>query len=275
MSSTPYEFVGVAGSGTIATGLAALASRSSKRLVLLVRSEESGRRALAAVEKASRRIAGADPSLVEVTLDVADLGEADLVVESIVEDAEVKSGLLRDVSAAAPDADLATTTSSLSVTGLGEGSGRPDRVFGLHVFNPVPAMKLVELIFPPAVGEDVAERARDWCHVLEKTAVEVPDTAGFAVNRLLFPYLFDAVRYQERTGLEAAAVDECMTLGVAHPLGPLALLDLVGLDVAVAIGEALNAESDNPDHLAPATVTDLVAAGHLGRKSGRGFYDYS
>lgn len=275
MSATPYEFVAIAGNGTIATGLAALTTKSSREVLLLVRSEESAERALVAVEKASRRIAGADPSRVSTTMDATDLTEADLLVEAIVEDPEIKADLLRKVADAAPSADLATTTSSLSVTDLGERCGRPDRVFGLHVFNPVPAMKLVELIFPDPLVEDVADRARDWCHTLEKTAIEVPDTAGFAVNRLLFPYLFDAVRYQERTGLEAAAVDQCMTLGVAHPMGPLALLDLVGLDVALAIGEALNAESSNPDHLAPVTIQEFVAAGHLGRKTGRGFYDYS
>ena len=275
MSGTPYPFVAIAGSGTIATGLAALASTSSPRVTMLVRSEDSAERALAAVEKASRRIPGADLSRVTATLDLGDLAEADLLVEAVVEDPEVKTDLLGRVAETAPGADLASTTSSLSITDLGRGSGCPDRVYGLHVFNPVPAMKLVELIFPDPLEDAVAERARDWCHILEKTAVEVPDTAGFAVNRLLFPYLFDAVRYQERTGIEAAAVDQCMTLGVAHPMGPLALLDLVGLDVAVAIGQALNAESGNPDHLAPVTVQELVAAGHLGRKSGRGFYDYS
>ncbi len=275
MTATPYQFVAIAGSGTIATGLAAVASRSSSEVVLLVRSAESGERALAAVEKASRRIAGAEPSRVTTTQDLESLTEADLLVEAVIEDAEVKTDLLRRAAEAAPGADLATTTSSLSITGLGTGCGSPDRLYGLHVFNPVPAMQLVELIFPEGLNQDVAERARDWCHILEKTAVEVPDTAGFAVNRLLFPYLFDAVRYQERTGLEAAAVDECMTLGVAHPMGPLALLDLVGLDVAVAIGEALNAESGNPDHLAPDTVRKFVGQGNLGRKSGRGFYDYS
>lgn len=274
MTATPYEFVAIAGSGTIATGLAAVASTSSTRVVMLVRSEESANRALAAVEKASRRIPGANPSRVTATMEVADLAEANLLVEAVVEDARVKADLLKRVSEVAPGADLATTTSSLSITKLGEDSGAAERVYGLHVFNPVPAMQLVELIFPDPVTEEVAERAHDWCHILEKTAVEVPDTAGFAVNRLLFPYLFDAVRYQERTGLEAAAVDQCMTLGVAHPMGPLALLDLVGLDVAVAIGQALNNESGNPDHLAPATVQGFVAAGHLGRKTGKGFYQY-
>ena len=132
----------------------------------------------------------------------------------------------------APDADLATTTSSLSVGEIGEASGHADRFFGLHVFNPVPRMKLVELCFPDAVGDGVKERALAWCGALGKTAVEVPDQAGFVVNRLLFPYLFDAVRMLERTGMEPGEVDSCMTLGAGHPMGPLALLDFVGLDVA-------------------------------------------
>ena len=200
MTATPYEFVAIAGSGTIATGLAAVASTSSGKVVMLVRSEESADRALTAVEKASRRIPGANPSRVTTTMEIADLAEANLLVEAVVEDAGVKADLLRRISEVAPRADLATTTSSLSITKLGEDSGAADRVYGLHVFNPVPAMQLVELIFPDPVTEEVAERAHDWCHILEKTAVEVPDTAGFAVNRLLFPYLFDAVRYQERTG---------------------------------------------------------------------------
>jgi len=275
MSATPYEFVAIAGSGTIATGLAAVATTSSREVALLVRSEPSAEKAMAAVEKASRRLAGAAPEKVRTTLDTADVADADLVVEAIIEEHGAKTELLRKVAAAAPGADLATTTSSLSVTDLGRDSGCPERVYGLHVFNPVPTMKLVELVFPEGLEEAVAERAHDWCHMIEKTAVEVPDTAGFAVNRLLFPFLFDAVRYQERTGLEPAAVDQCMTLGVAHPMGPLALLDLVGLDVAIAIGQALNAESGNPDHLAPASVVELVEKGHLGRKAGRGFYDYS
>ncbi|HMT05262.1 MAG TPA: 3-hydroxyacyl-CoA dehydrogenase family protein [Solirubrobacterales bacterium] len=275
MSATPYKSVAIAGSGTIATGLAAVATVPSSEVKLLVRSEESAAKALAAVEKASRRIAGAAPERVSTTLDPSDLADADLLVEAIIEDHHTKAGLLRQVAEVAPRADLATTTSSLSVTGLGNDSGYPDRVYGLHVFNPVPTMKLVELIFPDRLDENVAERAHDWCHMIEKTAVEVPDTAGFAVNRLLFPYLFDAVRYQERTGLEAAAVDQCMTLGVAHPMGPLALLDLIGLDVAIAIGQALNGESGNPDHFAPETIVEFAAQGNLGRKTGRGFYDYS
>jgi 3-hydroxybutyryl-CoA dehydrogenase len=135
-------------------------------------------------------------------------------------------------------------------------------------------MKLVELCFPDGVGDAVKERALSWCAALGKTAVEVPDQAGFVVNRLLFPYLFDAVRMLERTGMEAGEVDSCMTLGAGHPMGPLALLDFVGLDVAEAIGDALHEDSDEPAHKPPGLMVEMVGEGKLGRKSGAGFYDY-
>ena len=135
-------------------------------------------------------------------------------------------------------------------------------------------MKLVELCFPDGVNNGVKERALAWCGALGKTAVEVPDQAGFVVNRLLFPYLFDAVRMLERTGMEPGEVDSCMTLGAGHPMGPLALLDFVGLDVAEAIGDALHEDSEEPAHKPPGMMVEMVGEGKLGRKSGAGFYDY-
>lgn len=274
MSKNPYPLIAVAGNGAIATGLAALSSRESE-VRLLVRSEAAAERAVATVKKTCSRVKGSDLDRIRVIDRIEEIAAADLVVEAVIEDLEIKAGLLARVGDAVPDADFATTTSSLSLAELGVRSGHGDRLFGLHVFNPVPVMELVELCLPDALHPGVGDRAREWCLHLGKTPVEVADTAGFAVNRLLFPYLFDAVRYQERTGMSSRDVDTCMTLGVAHPMGPLALLDLVGLDVAIAIGEALNGESDNPEHLAPVTVLELVAGGHLGRKSGRGFFEYS
>jgi 3-hydroxybutyryl-CoA dehydrogenase len=138
----------------------------------------------------------------------------------------------------------------------------------------VPRMKLVELCFPDALVNGVRERALAWCGALGKTAVEVPDQAGFVVNRLLFPYLFDAVRMLERTGMSAGEVDSCMTLGAGLPMGPLALLDFVGLDVAEAIGDALHADSSEPAHRPPGLLVEMVGEGKLGRKSGQGFYEY-
>jgi 3-hydroxybutyryl-CoA dehydrogenase len=162
---------------------------------------------------------------------------------------------------------FATTTSSLSVQALAEASGRPDRFAALHVFNPVERMELVELAFPAEATEKTRRGFHRVCRTLGKTAVEVPDSAGFVVNRLLFPYLFDAVRLLDRDGLDAEAIDTCMKLGAGHPMGPLALLDFVGLDVAVAIGESIGAE-------VPPRLRQLVAEGKLGRKVGEGFYRY-
>ena len=203
-----------------------------------------------------------------MTCDSAALADASFVVEAIVEDPDAKAALMLDLAPRLrDDAILATTTSSLSITELAEASGRPDRFVGLHVFNPVPKMDLIELVFPAAAAPDTRARARDFCLSLGKTAVEVPDTAGFVVNRLLFPYLFEAVRLMERTGLEPEAIDTCMQLGAGHPLGPMALLDLVGLDVSAAIGETIGAD-------VPERIQTMIAAGTLGRKTGRGFYTY-
>jgi 3-hydroxybutyryl-CoA dehydrogenase len=272
-ASEGYKHPAIAGSGTIACGLAATATTTAKT-VLLARSDASAWRAEEEATAACAKIDGADSSKLRVTTDVADLEGCDLVIESVIEDPEVKGELLASLAEAADGADLATTTSSLSVGELGQASGHPDRVFGLHVFNPVPRMKLVELCFPNGVRDGVRDRALGWCGKLGKTAVEVPDQAGFVVNRLLFPYLFDAVRMLERTGMSAGEVDSCMTLGAGHPMGPLALLDFVGLDVAEAIGDALHDDSDEDAHRPPGLLVEMVGQGKLGRKSGAGFYDY-
>ncbi|MGK2954665.1 MAG: 3-hydroxyacyl-CoA dehydrogenase family protein [Solirubrobacterales bacterium] len=274
MSENPYPELAVAGSGAIATGLAAIASATSEKVWLLARSDSSAENAMAAIARACERIEGADAGRVTATIDPENLSASSLVVEAIIEDFGTKTELLQRIGTIAGGADLATTTSSLSVTGLATASGHPERFYGLHVFNPVPVMDLIELCIPDTAGEAVGNRARAWCELNGKTAVEVPDTPGFVVNRLLFPFLFDAVRLQERTSMTSADVDACMTLGVAHPMGPLALLDLVGLDVSQAIGDALYAESGNEDHLPPASITAKLAVGDLGRKTGRGFYDY-
>jgi 3-hydroxybutyryl-CoA dehydrogenase len=272
-ASEGYKRPAIAGSGTIATGLAATATATGKTL-LLARSDASAWRAEEKATAACAKIDGADASRLKVTTQPGDVAECDVVVEAIKEDLEVKAELLAVLAEAAPEADLASTTSSLSVGDLARASGGADRFFGLHVFNPVPRMKLVELCFPDGVTDGVRDRALAWCGALGKTAVEVPDQAGFVVNRLLFPFLFDAVRMLERTGMEPGEVDSCMTLGAGHPMGPLALLDFVGLDVAEAIGDALHADSDEPAHKPPGLIVEMIGDGKLGRKSGAGFYDY-
>jgi 3-hydroxybutyryl-CoA dehydrogenase len=268
-----YERPAIAGSGTIACGLAACASIAS-RTVLLARSDASAWKAEEQAHALCAKLDGADAKRVKVTTRAADLADCDVVIEAVVEELDPKVELFRTVGDAASDADLASTTSSLSLEALGTRSGHAERIFGLHPFNPVARMELIELCIPDAARDEIGPRARAWCEAIGKTVVEVPDEPGFVVNRLLFPYLFDAVRLMEQTGMGAEDVDRCMTLGANHPMGPLALIDLIGVDVAVAIGEALYADSQEEHHRPPGRLIALVDEGKLGRKSGAGFYDY-
>jgi 3-hydroxybutyryl-CoA dehydrogenase len=264
-----HETLAIAGAGTIACGLAATAAQHGE-VVLWARSDESADRANSTVAKHCAKIpelAGYEDR-VSIVTELEQLREATFVVEAVVEHPEHKATLLSDLARVAPpDAVLASTTSSLSIATLAAASGRAERFVGLHVFNPVPRMELVELVFPAEAAPDVRTRTHALCEWLGKTAVEVPDTPGFVVNRLLFPYLFDAVELLEQTGLDPADLDRCMTLGAGVPMGPIALLDFVGLDVAKAIGETIGAPI-------PARLNELVEQGALGRKSRRGFYSY-
>ena len=251
------ERLGVVGSGTIACGLARVAQDRGD-VVLWARSGDSAERARAKLNGTAR-----------VVTELRELAGSSFVVEAIVEDHDAKVDVLRSLDELLDDqAILSTTTSALSVEKLAEECGRPDRFVGLHVFNPVPRMELVELVFPAAATEDTRDRTERLCASLGKTTVDVPDIPGFVVNRLLFPLLFAAVELLDEHNLEPQAVDACMKLGAGHPMGPLALLDFVGLDVAQAIGESIDAAVPN-------RVRELIAQGKLGRKSGAGFYDYS
>jgi 3-hydroxybutyryl-CoA dehydrogenase len=262
------ESLAIVGSGAIACGLAATAAHHGP-VLLLARSEDSAQRARQTVEKTLARLgAEIDPDHVQVATDRDRLAASDFVVEAVVEDHDVKAALHAELHPLLPPgAILASTTSSLSVERLAAESGRPERFVGLHVFNPVTKMKLVELVFPTAASPDTRARALALCETFEKTPVEVPDVPGFVVNRLLFPYLFSAVRLLEETAIDPTAIDTCMKLGAGHPMGPLALLDLVGLDVSKAIGDTIGAP-------VPHRVEALIAEGALGRKTGRGFHSY-
>ncbi len=255
--STLTERLGIVGSGAIACGLAKTAD-THPGVVMWARSEHSA-------DRVRERMG----EHVDVVTDIAELADSTLVIEAVVEDMDVKRRLLGELGEVLPpEALIASTTSSLSVAELGAASGRPDRFAGIHVFNPVPKMKLVELAFPPEATDETRRRARELCEALGKQPVEVPDIAGFVVNRLLFPYLFSAVRLLEETDLTPHAVDECMKLGAGHPMGPLALLDFVGMDVSIAIGESIGTEI-------PQLARRMLDEGKLGRKSGHGFYEYS
>jgi 3-hydroxybutyryl-CoA dehydrogenase len=269
------EHLAIVGSGAIACGLAATAAHHGggrDPVLLLARSADSAERARATVERTLGRlgadVGGGGSHQILIATDPQALLGSTFVVEAVVEDHEIKAGLLAEIDRiVGPETLLASTTSSLSVQRLAEDSGRPEQFVGLHVFNPVAKMQLVELIFPSEVSEDTRRRALALCETFEKTPVTVPDVPGFVVNRLLFPYLFSAVRLLEETGMDPADVDTCMQLGAGHPMGPLALLDLIGLDVSKAIGETIG-------ETVPPRVESLVAEDALGRKSGRGFHTY-
>ncbi|MGI8780010.1 MAG: 3-hydroxyacyl-CoA dehydrogenase family protein [Solirubrobacteraceae bacterium] len=261
---TVSERIGIAGGGAIAAGIACVAAEHGQ-VVLWARRPDA---ANAKVEKLIERRGGLGAGNVAVSSDLDILGDATFVVDAIAEEHGAKAALLRSLGDAATNGTiLATTTSALSVAGLARETGRPERFVGLHVFNPVPKMDLVELVFPPEADDETRDRARALCSALGKTAVEVPDTPGFVVNRLLFGFLFDAVALLEESGLEPKAIDDCMRMGAGHPMGPLALLDYVGLDVAAAIGRSIGAS-------VPARVEAMVAQGELGKKVGRGFFLY-
>jgi 3-hydroxybutyryl-CoA dehydrogenase len=265
--------VGIAGSGVIACGLAVAAAEHGE-VLLWARSDNSADRARTRVIKTCSKIEDFDPAHVDhvrIVTELDELAEATFLVEAVVEHHGSKSAVLADLGELARHAGagavLATTTSSLSISELAEASGHPENFVGFHPFNPVPRMQLVELCFPPQATEETRRRARDLCEALGKTAVEVPEIPGFVVNRLLFPYLFSAVELLAETGMSPEDIDNCMTLGAGMPMGPIALLDYVGLDVSKAIGETIGVA-------VPERLVELVEAGTLGRKTGAGFYRY-
>ena len=265
------ETLGIAGSGTIACGLAAVAAHHGD-VMMWARSDSSADRARTSVSQTVIKIGGPDgldPDHVKIVTDLDQLGHASFLVEAVVEDHDHKAALLTELAGhAGENTIIATTTSSLSIEQLARATGRPERFVGLHVFNPVPRMELVELVFPEEATESTRERARALCLALGKTPVVVPDIPGFVVNRLLFPYLFSAVELMTEHDMAPEDVDKCMTLGTGQPMGPIRLLDFVGLDVSAAIGDAIGAA-------VPARLTELIAEGALGRKAGRGFYRYA
>lgn len=282
---TDVRTVGIVGSGVMGSGLTEIIARSGYDVVVRSRTLDGAERVVATVEKNLDRqvdkgkldadAAKEAVGRVHATDHIGELSRCDLVIESVVEDLAVKRKLFAELEQVVqPNGILATNTSTLPVVEMAMATQRPDRVCGIHFFNPVPMMSLVEIVRPITASDATIATARQFATTCGKDAVDVADRAGFVVNALLFPYLNNAIRMLERGTASRDDIDTAMQGGCNFPMGPFALLDLVGLDTSLAILEALSAEFADPNYAPATTLRRMVSAGRLGRKSGRGFYDY-
>jgi 3-hydroxybutyryl-CoA dehydrogenase len=277
--------VGIVGSGIMGSGLAEVCAKAGFEVVVRSRAQSTADALVAGLEKSLAR--QVDKGRMEATdrdqvlgrvravTDLTELAECDLVLESIVEDLALKRHLFNELDRICGESTvLATNTSTLPVVDLAMETGRPDRVCGVHFFNPAPAMALVEVVRAITTSDETIATATAFAEACGKEAVQVRDQAGFIVNALLFPYLNNAVKMLDSGVATRDDIDAAMKGGCNFPMGPLALLDLVGLDTSVAILDALYDEFRDPNYAALPLLRRMVTAGHLGRKSGEGFYTY-
>ncbi len=277
--------LGVLGTGTMGAGLAQVAAQSGFSVIFWNRKQASVDKGLAAIKKGLGRLlskekisqADHDAALARIrgVAALEDLKSADILLEAVPEDLETKRELYEKLHALCDEEVIfATNTSSLSVTALSAVSGRPTKFVGMHFFNPVPAMKLVEIVRGLETSDATAQAVTDLAERLDKVPVAVRDMPGFVVNRVVMPMINEAATALQQGVADAKSIDECMKLGCNHPMGPLALADLVGLDVVWAILDSLHREFGQPHHKPCLEITKRVEAGHLGTKTGRGFYTY-
>ncbi|HET7456592.1 MAG TPA: 3-hydroxybutyryl-CoA dehydrogenase [Gemmatimonadaceae bacterium] len=278
--------VGILGGGLMGSGIAQVAAQAGFDTVVREVSDALAARARGAVEKSLAKgvergkVAAADRDAalgrLRTTTALADLARCDIVIEAVVEDLDVKGALWKELDAICPaETIFASNTSSLTIAALAAETARADRVVGLHFFNPVPAMKLVEVVRTVTTSAATFERTFDFARALGKEPIAAKDTSGFVVNRLLVPFLLDAVAALEQGVASVEDIDRGMTLGAGHPMGPFALLDLVGLDTIYKVAEVMFAEYREKRYAPPPLLKRMVLAGMYGRKSGRGFYDYA
>jgi 3-hydroxybutyryl-CoA dehydrogenase len=279
--------VGIVGGGLMGSGIAEVCARSGVDVTLVEVDDARAEHTRSAIERSLDRAVSAgkleqsarDESVdrLAVTTSLQDVRGADAAIEAIVESEQAKRALFKELDDLLPDAEfLASNTSSVPIMKLAAETSRPERVLGLHFFNPVPVLKLVEIVRSIMTSEETIERAKSFAtDRLGKTTVDSQDRAGFVVNALLVPYILSAIRMYESGFASKEDIDQGMVLGCAHPMGPLALADLVGLDTLLAVSESLYEEFRDPASVAPALLNRMVEAGLMGRKSGRGFYDYS
>jgi len=277
--------IGVIGAGTMGNGIAQICAAAGLQVVMVDVSDAALARGMGAmggslerlVKKDKLKAAERDALLARVrtTTDYAQLSAADLVIEAATEKLDVKRQILRQADALLrPESILATNTSSISITELAASTGHPERFVGMHFFNPVPVMPLVEVIRGLLTSEDTRERAAQFIGMIGKTAINARNSPGFAVNRILCPMINEAIFALQEGVASAEDIDAGMKLGCNHPIGPLALADLVGLDTLLSVMEVFQRDYGDPKYRPAPLLRELVAAGRLGRKSGQGFFSY-
>ena len=278
--------VGVVGCGLMGSGIAQIAAATGHETTILEVEQKFLEKGIASIHKSLQRFVDkgkmteadrdAIAARIKGTTNLSDLAPCDIVVEAATENAEIKKKLFTDLDGLLePHALLASNTSSLTIIELAAATNRPDKVVGLHFFNPVPIMKLVEVVRTIATSDEAYSQACEFGRKLGKEVVEAKDSTGFVVNRLLVPYMLDAIRCYEQGLASAEDIDRGMKLGCGYPMGPLELLDFVGLDTTLYIAEIMFDEFREARFAPPSLLRRMVLAGRMGRKSGRGVYDYS
>jgi 3-hydroxybutyryl-CoA dehydrogenase len=286
-STSTIERIGVVGCGLMGSGIAEVCARAGLDVMIREVDEvaaEAGRARLVksldrglTAGKMTEAERDAAVACLHFTTDVADLADRQLVVEAVIEDAAMKVDIFKQLDrvVTAEGAILASNTSSIPIMKLGTATQRPEQVIGIHFFNPVPVLKLVELVTSLMTSDETTARSNEFATVtLHKRVIRSQDRAGFVVNALLIPYLLSAIRMMESGFASADDIDTGMVEGCSHPMGPLRLTDLIGLDTTLAVAESLYEEFKEPLYAPPPLLSRMVDAGLLGRKTGRGFYDY-